>query len=144
MSFPAPPLTVMRSTWPIPRVTTPESALNRCGAACAIEGKLTSDSNKLSVNISENLILRFMFFSLSNQALMRLSDSSTQNRVKAQLIMSGGKGAAAGAFARMFATFINSIDSVSISRYIVKEGAKMYQRHQCFFFLMIALRLLQA
>jgi len=42
----------------------PESALNRGGgAACSVAGKLTSDSNKLNVSVSENITLRFMFFS---------------------------------------------------------------------------------
>src|SRR6267378_3840305 len=65
VSFPLVPLTVMRKTSPTPRLTTPESNLKRWGggAAC-VEGKLTSDSSKLSVSVSENVILRFMVFLL--------------------------------------------------------------------------------
>src|SRR2546423_5962190 len=58
---------VMRSNWPEPGVTTPASLKNLSGGgvACAVAGKLTSQTSMLVVSMSDNGILRFIVFLLA-------------------------------------------------------------------------------
>ena len=65
MALPSVFTAVTRSPWPVPRVMKPELAENLPGGCCpwTVEGKLTSDSSKLSVSTTDNVILFSMIFS---------------------------------------------------------------------------------